>query len=170
MKSNSAEVRAASGGSAPGGAASGQVPYPRFLAEALGILVALAAVGTLPTLNLAGGAAIPAMLAGCGLALVASLAGTVPIARVRGRGQDQLVTAFLGALAVRLTVAGVLAAAAALSGLFAPAPLLVWMLVAHLGLLVADTRFALSLSRPPAAGRLSGTRNGGPLEPALEKR
>ena len=44
------------------------MPYPRVLAEALAVLAALVTVGYLPTLNLGGAAAIPAMLAGCVLA------------------------------------------------------------------------------------------------------
>ncbi len=146
---------------APGAPAPGGLPYPRFLAEAFAILVALVAVGYLPTLNLGGESAIPAMLAGCGLSLVASLVGTVPLVTPRDPGPERLIPMFLGALALRLTAAIVLAAAAALSGLFAVAPLLVWMLISHLGLLVADTRFALSFSRQPHTM---------PLDPALEKR
>ena len=146
---------------APGAPASGGMPYPRFLAEALAILAVLAAVGYLPTLKLGGESAIPAMLAGCGLSLVASLVGTVPLVTARDPGPERLIPMFLGALALRLTAAIVLGVAAALSGLFAVAPLLVWMLVSHLGLLVADTRFALSFSRQPDT--LS-------LDPVLEKR
>ena len=146
------------------------MPYPRFLAHALAILAALVAVGYLPTRNLGGEAAIPAMLAGCGLALAASLAGTVPLVLARGRRPQEALPALLGSLALRLTVAIGLAVAAALSGLFAVVPLLVWLLLAHLALLAADTHYALSFTKDPGTGRPPAPRNTGSLEPVLEKR
>ena len=85
-----------------------------------------------------------------------------------GRPQEAI-PALLGSLALRLTVATGLAVAAALSGLLAVVPLLVWLLLAHLALLAADTHYALSYTKDPNAGRPPAS-PAGPLEPALEKR
>ncbi len=142
------------------------MPYGRFLAYSAATVAALVAVGYLPTRNLGSEAAIPAMLAGCGLALVASLAGTVPLVLARGRRPQEAMPALLGSLALRLIVAIGLAVAAALSGLFAVVPLLVWLLLAHLALLAVDTHYALSLVKSPGSGRPPASS----LQPALEKR
>lgn len=143
------------------------MPYARFLAYGLATVAALVAVGYLPTRNLGGESAIPAMLAGCGLAFAASLAGTVPLLLARGRRPQERIPPLLGSMALRLTAAIGLAVAAALSGLFTVVPLLVWLLLAHLGLLAADTHYALSHVKAPGSGRPPAPSL---VEPVLEKR
>ncbi len=96
-------------------------PYGKFLVLALGILALLLAVGYLPTRRLGGEAALSAMLAAAGISLLASLAGTVPI--VLARGLHQPVSAVMGSMAIRLAVVLFAGAGAALSGVFAVAPL-----------------------------------------------
>ncbi len=119
-----------------------RMPYPRFIALAVGIVVGLWALGYLPTRRFVGEEAMPAMLMAGVLALVASLVGTLPLLNVRGRPPVEKVSAVLGAIALRLLAILVLAAAVLLSGFLAGKPFLVWVVLTHLGLLIADTLFA----------------------------
>lgn len=116
--------------------------YPRFLAEAAGILAGLMAVGYLPTVKLAGREAVPAMLAGCAVGLVASIAGALPILKVRRRDPRETLPAVLGSITLRFAAAVALAAAAAMSGWLAVKPFLVWVAISYVGLLATDVRFA----------------------------
>jgi|AP12_2_1047962.scaffolds.fasta_scaffold270852_1 hypothetical protein len=121
---------------------------PRFLVQAAGILGVLLALGTLPTVRLAGKGAVPAMLAGCALSVLASLAGAVPIWRATnrpgGRPPQELLPAMLGSIVLRFAAALVLAVAAVLSGWFATKPLLIWLAISYAGLLAVDVRYARS--------------------------
>lgn len=115
----------------------------RYLAWAGAATVALLLVGYGPTRNLAGPQAVWAMLAGCGIALVAGIAGAVPIVfGERPKGSEGPARA-LGAMALRLAVVVVLALSAALSGWFELEPLLIWVAIAYLAQLAVETRFAL---------------------------
>lgn len=116
--------------------------YLGFLKLAAGILAALLIVGYLPTVRLAGDKGITAMLAGCGVSVVGSMAGTIPLLLSRGRTAVEAVPVLLGTIALRLTVVVLLAAAVALAGLVAIKPFLVWVAASHVGLLVADTLYA----------------------------
>jgi len=121
---------------------SPRMPYPGFVALALGIVVVLGVVGYLPTRRFVGDAAVPVMLAGGAVALIASLVGTVPLLAARGRPPVDKISAVMGSIALRLAVVAVLATAAVLSGLLDTKAFLAWVVVSHLGLLVADTFFA----------------------------
>ena len=121
--------------------------YGRFLAWVVGLTVALGLVGALPTRHLAGGGAIPALLAGCAIGAVASALGGVPVALARRGPKDRMAQAALAAMGLRFVVAVGLTVAAALSGLFARGPLLVWVAISYVVLLAADTRYALGAMR-----------------------
>lgn len=129
------------GSSAPAAAA-----IPRLLVQGAGILGLLLVLGYLPTVRLAGDGALAAMLAGCGVSVLASLAGAVPIwratRRAGGRPPQELLPAVLGSIVLRFAAALVLAVAVVLSGWFATEPMLVWLAISYLGLLVVDVRFA----------------------------
>jgi len=121
--------------------------YLRFLAWAVAVTVVAALLGWLPTRRLGGEGAIPAMLAGCAVSVLASALGGVPIALTRGAGPAApaaRMQALLMAMAVRFGAVAVLALAAALSGLFPRAPLLIWVAVSYAAQLVVDTRYALA--------------------------
>jgi hypothetical protein len=115
--------------------------YLRFLALAGAAAALLAAVGYLPTRNLAGAAGVTAMLVACALCWVASALSALPVAVAEGGGRPP-VTVVLGASAVRFAVVLGLTVAAALSGLVAKTPLLVWTALGYLVLLVVDTLYA----------------------------
>ncbi len=114
----------------------------RFLALAVATAGLLMALGYLPTLRWGGETAIPAMLAGCGLSLIASLVGAVPVLWARGQPPMVAVPAAMGSMALRLALVLVMAVAAVLSGWFATKPLLIWVAISHPVLLVIDTWFA----------------------------
>jgi len=116
----------------------------RFLGLAVGLIVALCAVGYVPTRRLAGEGGVGAMAAGCGISLVsAALAGwlltTVPAETPEAR----MKRSFL-AMVVRLAVVTVLGLAAALSGVFVRAPLLFWMAAAYIVLLPLEVKLAIA--------------------------
>lgn len=115
--------------------------YRRYTLQSAGILLALWVVGYWPTLNLAPESGLQGMLVGGCLAWVASWVGTIPVHRSRHKSPLDSMSAVMGSIALRLVVAMVLALAAALSGVFDPAPLLLWVAIAHAGLLVADTSY-----------------------------
>lgn len=116
--------------------------YLGFLARALAVIAGLLVLGYVPTVRLAGDGAVPAMLAGCGLSLVASLAGTVPIVLARQRTALEAMPSVIGSITLRIALVLALATAAALSGWFVNKPLLLWVAISHVGLLVVDTHFA----------------------------
>ena len=118
--------------------------YARFLGLAVAIVVALCAVGFLPTRRLAGGDAVAAMVAGCAISLVsAALAGGLLIVVSAETPEARMQRGFL-AMVVRLVVVIVLGIAGALSGEFARAPLLFWMAAAYVALLPLEVRLAIA--------------------------
>jgi hypothetical protein len=123
--------------------------YLRFLVCAVTVAALLAALGYVPTRRLGGAEAVPAMLAGCLIGVLAALAGALPV--VFGRGANTpaaRLQAILLAMAVRFGAILVLGLAAALSGWFERRPLLIWIAISYLGLLVLDTRFLLKSFSP----------------------
>ena len=122
--------------------------YLRFAVWVVVMAAAVVVVGYVPTRRLAGADGVDAMLAGCVIGVIASLAGGIPVlsGAAFGGGPAARLQATLLALAVRLGVVLALGLAAALSGWFERAPLLIWIAVSHLALLVVDTRFMLKSS------------------------
>ena len=122
---------------------TGSRRYVRFLGLAAGLIVLLCAVGYLPTRRLSGADAVGAMVAGCGISLVAAaLAGWLLTAVGAETPEARMQRGFL-AMVVRLAVVIVLGLAAALSGEFARAPLLFWMATAYVVLLPLEVRLAI---------------------------
>ena len=116
--------------------------YPRFMAETGGILAGLIAIGYLPTVRLAGDAAVPAMLAGCAVGLAASLAGAWIVSKARERDARETLPVVLGSITARFGVAIALAVTAVLSGVFSAKPLVAWVAISYVALLATDVRFA----------------------------
>ncbi len=144
-------------------AAGGQ--YLGFLEQAAVVLVVLLALGYLPTAKTAGEEGLSAMVAGTGVSLVGSVAGTVPLLLSRSRTAAEAMPAVIGSIALRLVLVIALAAAVALSGVFATRPLLVWVALSHAGLLVPDTLYARARMRlneacPRGANAKSQARDG----------
>lgn len=123
--------------------------FARFLILAVAVVVFLAGVGYVPTKRLAGSDGTLAMAAGCFISLIASAMGAVPVVLARRqRGTDsqaaaRRTTSVMMSMAVRFLVVLIMGVAAALSGLFVTAPLLVWLAISYVVLLAADTVFAL---------------------------
>ena len=118
--------------------------YVRFLGLALAIVAALMAAGFVPTRRLAGGDALAAMAAGCGISFVsAALAGWRLAAVGAATPETRMQRAFL-AMAVRLAVVVILGLAAALSGMFARMPLLFWLAATYVVLLPLEVKLAIA--------------------------
>lgn len=119
--------------------------YLRFLMWAVGVTAVTVLVGWLPTRRLGGEEAIPAMLAGCAVSLLASALGGVPIALARrAAAAPARMQALLMSMALRFGAVVVLALAAVLSGLFHTAPLLLWVAIGYAVQLAVETRYALA--------------------------
>ena len=119
--------------------------YLSFFGLAVGVTVALVLIGALPTKHYAGADALLSMLAGCGISLLASLVGAVPIMRTRGKPTREAAVAVMAAMGLRFVLVLILGLATALSGCFMVAPLLVWLALSYVVLLVVDTCFAASV-------------------------
>ncbi len=131
--------------------------YPEFLKLAAGILIGLLALGYLPTLRSAGEEGVSAMVAGSGMSLVGSVAGTMPLLLSSSRTSVEIMPALMGSIVVRILAVLALTAAVAWSGMFAIRPLLVWVAISHAALLVADTRYARAQVRSkPSATKVGG--------------
>ncbi len=118
--------------------------YLGFLKLVAGVLAALLTLGYLPTMRWTGDKGVSAMVAGCAVSLVGSVAGTLPLLLSRGRSQIEAVPVVLGSIALRLTVVVLLAAAVALLSPVAIEPFLIWVGISHVSLLVVDTLYARS--------------------------
>jgi hypothetical protein len=131
------------------GAANG---FARFLGLAVAVGIAVAAAGWLPARRWGGEGALPALLAGCGIAVVASALGGVPLA-LAGTDPIRRPQAVLLALLLRLTAVLALGLAAIASGRFANRQLAIWTAAGYVAQLVVDSRYAMQapLAAPRAA-------------------
>lgn len=111
-----------------------------FLALTTGIVVGLMALGLFPTRQFAGDGALASMVAGCLISLAAALVGTVPLMLARGQAASDTVPSVMMSMAMRLGAVILLGIAATWSGLFETAPLVIWLMISHTVLLVADIR------------------------------
>jgi len=144
--------------------------YGRFAAWALGVTVALAALGWIPTRRWGGEEALAGLIAGCLVSLTAALIGGLMILRAE-RGAERSVSeagghetgaqplfAGLKAMGVRLLVLLGLGTTVALSGAVGLKPFLLWLGGSYLVLLPVETRYALAMVQGLAA---SSTQPGG---------
>jgi hypothetical protein len=123
---------------------TGSRQYVRFLGLAVGLVVALCAVGYVPTRRLSGESGVAAMAAGCGISLVAAAAAGLLLTAVAAQTPEARMQRGFLAMVVRLGVVTVLGVAAVLSGVFARAPLLFWMATAYLVLLPLEVKLAIA--------------------------
>lgn len=115
------------------------------------VLGVLAALGARPTWERAGAEGLEAGAAGLAAAWIASLMGAVPLLAPGLRNAPELVSRALGSIAVRLVAVLALGLAAGLLGPWDPKVLLLWLAIAHAGLLFADTALARRVLRDVVA-------------------
>jgi len=120
--------------------------YLRFLALAAAAAALLAAVGWLPTRNLAGDGGTVALVAACVVCWLGSALGGVPVllGETAAAATRAPVAVAFGSMLVRFVAVLGLAMAGALSGLVAVRPFLVWTGIGYLALLVVDVRYVLA--------------------------
>ena len=117
--------------------------YARFLGLAVAVVVALCAIGLVPTRRLAGDEGVPGMFAGCAIGLMsAALAGLLLVAMGAETPEAKMKRSFL-AMTGRLAVVVGLGAAAALSSVFPTQPLLLWIGISYVVLLPLEVRLAI---------------------------
>lgn len=115
----------------------------RFLAWSVAIGAALVLLGYPATRRLGGEDAIPAMIAGCAVGILASAVGAMPVFFSRRSGSRDPLQGMLLSLALRLAAAVVLGLAVGLSGWFEIRPLLIWIAIGYVAQLALDVRYAV---------------------------
>jgi hypothetical protein len=105
--------------------------YMRFLVWTVAAAVGAALLGYVPTRRLGGEEAIPALIAGCAIGVIASAVGALPILLARRSGAAPSPVQGLLSMAVRLAVLVVLGVSVALSGVFPTRPLIVWIALGY---------------------------------------
>ncbi|HEX4964014.1 MAG TPA: hypothetical protein VF173_24520 [Thermoanaerobaculia bacterium] len=116
--------------------------YLRFLSWAVAAGVALVLLGYAPTRRLGGEGALPAMVAGCVIGVVASAVAALAIMRSRRPGSGISLQGMMTALALRFVTVLVLGLAAGLAGWFETRPLLIWIALGYVAQLALDTWYA----------------------------
>ena len=119
--------------------------FGRFLGLVGLVTTLMMLLGYLPTRQLAGDAALPAMFAGCAIGVVASLIGTVPVYLARNKPHVEAWSSAIVAMAVRLGVVIVLGASLAMSGALPVKPLVIWILISYAGLMIPDTLLSIKI-------------------------
>lgn len=117
--------------------------YLRFLVWAVAVAAAAALLGYAPTRRLSGEAALPAMVAGCAIGLIASAVGALPILMARRSGAAPSPVQGLLSTAIRLGVLVVLGVSVGLSGAFETRPLIVWIALGYVVQIALDVRYAV---------------------------
>ena len=87
------------------------------------------------------------MLAGCGVCLLASLIGALPVVRSEPGHSADNVTTFMSSTLLRLTSTALLTLVVASQGRFAVKPLLLWVGISYLIFLPVDVYFSLRVAR-----------------------
>ena len=119
--------------------------YLRFLAGALGAILAVALAGALPTRALAGNRGLAAMVAACTVTLAASALAAVPLARLLTRDDPrQRPIAVLVAMGVRFGVVLAAVVPVLLLKWFARDPFLLWIALSYLAVLAVETRLTVA--------------------------
>ncbi len=124
--------------------ASRSAQYGRFLGLGAAMVLVLGLVGWLPTRNLAGAEAVPAMAAGCVIGLIAAAMAGVLLVVMGGATPEARMQRAFAAMVARLAVVLVLGLGAALSGLFARMPLMFWIATTYVVLLPLEVRLAVA--------------------------
>ncbi|HEX4499111.1 MAG TPA: hypothetical protein VIE43_25765 [Thermoanaerobaculia bacterium] len=117
--------------------------YLRFLGWTLAVGAGAALLGYAPTRRVWGAGALPAMLAGCAIGVIASAVGALPILMARRSGSAASPVQGLLSTAVRLAVLVVLGLSVGLSGAFEVRPLVVWIALGYGALLALDVWYAV---------------------------
>ncbi len=114
-----------------------------FAGVALVSAVVLAAIGCALVAGMSTEAGCRSVLAGCGISLLASCAGAIPVSLAVVGRSDQPANAILGSTAIRFLVVLALVAPAAMSGWFDRRVLVASVGVSYLLMLLLDTAFAV---------------------------
>jgi uncharacterized membrane protein len=117
--------------------------YGRFLLWTVGAAVAAGLLGIAPTRRIWGAGALPAMIAGCAIGVIASAVGALPILMARRSGAAASPVQGLLSTAIRLAVLVVLGLSMGLSGWFEVRPLVVWIAIGYGALLALDVWYAV---------------------------
>lgn len=116
--------------------------YKRFLVYAVAVGAGLVVLGYAPTRRLGGEEALPAMIAGCVIGIIASAVGALPVFLARRSGRWSPLQGMLTSMGLRFITVLALGLSAGLSGWFESRPLLIWIALGYVAQLPLDTRYA----------------------------
>jgi hypothetical protein len=116
--------------------------YLRFLACAVAIGATLVLLGYAPTRRLGGAGALPALVAGSVIGVLASAVGALPVARSRRSERRTPLQDMLVSMALRFATVLALGLSAGLSGWFETRPLLIWIAFGYVAQLALDAHYA----------------------------
>jgi uncharacterized membrane protein len=119
--------------------------YLRFLAWVAAVTTAVALLGYVPTRRLGGEAALLGMVVGCGIGVLASMVGALPLALAANAPAAVRNQALFASMGLRFVLVLAMTLAAALSGRFEQVSLLLWVAISYVAQLVVDTRYALKV-------------------------
>jgi len=125
--------------------------YAVFVSVAFFSAGVIGVIGYLATQIWRDGQGVSSLLAGCGISLISSCVGAVPVAWVLSCGSGQIAHAVLGATAARFGTALLLVAPLVLGGWANKEWLVLWVAISYVLMLPADTLLAVR-----AADRLKG--------------
>ncbi len=123
--------------------------YTRTALAGFAAALVAGALGYYPTVRLGGSEGVKAMVAGCAVATVAGWIGAIPACT--GATGAAAINRVLGSTVLRIAVALLLGLAVALSGWFDNRALLIWVAIAYLFTLAADTLMVIRFLRPEGA-------------------
>jgi hypothetical protein len=127
--------------------------YLRVALVLIGAAIVIGVAGYFPTIQAAGTAGLPAMVAGIGVALAAALGGAAPpILALHGNPHERVSAMFTG-IVVRFAIVILMTLAVWLSGVFEKRPLLVWTVMAYLAFMVIDNVLTVRLMRKTPGAR-----------------
>ncbi len=116
--------------------------YLWFLAWAVAVGVLSVLLGYAPTRRLGGEGALPAMMAGCAIGVIASAVGALPVALSRRGGAGSPLQGLMS-MAARTGALVVLGLSVGLSGWFEIRPLLIWIALGYGAQLALDVWYAV---------------------------
>lgn len=125
----------------------------RLIGAIVGVGLLLAAVGLWPTWRFGGRPAVVAMLAGCGVAMIATLVGGLVLGQAAGKVATERATWAMAAMVVRFLAALFVGGLIAFAGWFESGPFLLWLAIGYVALLAVETTFAIRVLGAADSGR-----------------
>lgn len=121
--------------------------YAMFVGIAFLVAGAIAGIGYVPTVRIAGDGAVLSMVVGCGITWVSSCVGAAPLAMAASGDSSQAASSILLSTGLRFLVVLLLVAPLALSGWLERNVMVFWVAISYLLMLLVDSAFAIRIMK-----------------------